>query len=63
MNGTTQSPPFSIAAMRRSGKRERRPWQVSAAIVSSIGRLPIVSMRNGSGRNGSISCGPVQSAW
>ena len=32
-------------------------------MVSSMARLPWVIMRNASGRNGSISCGPVQSLW
>ena len=62
-NGTTQSPPFSTAAMRSSGKRVITPWQTSADIVSSMGRLPCVIIRKASGRNGSISCGPIQSDW
>ena len=62
-NGTTQSPPFSTAAILRSGKRVRTPWHTSADMVSSIARLPCVIIRKASGRNGSISCGPVQSLW
>ena len=53
-----------MQAMRRSGKRVRSaPWQTIVAIVSSIGRFWWVIILKAFGLNGSISWGPVQSAW
>ena len=39
--GRTQLAPFSMRAIRRSGNRESMPWQVIAAQVSSMARLPM----------------------
>jgi hypothetical protein len=52
-----------MAATLRSGCRLKAPWHTIAVMVSVIGRFLEASIRNGSSLNGSISCGPVQSAW
>src|SRR6185436_1889065 len=47
--------------MRRSGLRESAPWQTNAAIESSMGRLPIETIRNAVGLNGRNSSAGSQS--
>ncbi len=51
-------PPFSIDRMRRPGKRQKTPWQMSAAKVSEMVRSAKATSGNDEWRNASNWAGP-----